>query len=225
MSAKSEAESKFAKLTHGFIDPECWVEASSLRYEIGDLAPTERSLAEKAISSRQREFATGRVLAHRLLDQAGHDAPALLRDKDRVPEWPSGIVGSITHCGSLCVVAVGSNETHAGVGIDVEPDEPVTFGVERVVCRPEEGSWLDEASDDEDRARRVRLIFSVKEATYKAFYPELRTFWSFQDVHVSVDESAERFVAHLPDGPDVRAIEGRVLRRCGWILSSVCRRR
>ena len=99
------------------------------------------------------------------------------------------------------------------------------MGVERVVCRPEEGPWLDGASDDEDRARRVRLIFSVKEATYKAFYPELRTFWSFQDVHVAVDESAERFIAHLPDGPDVREIEGRVLRRRGWILSSVCRRR
>ena len=225
MSTKSGAESEFSKLIHGFVDPEFWVQASSLRYGIGDLAPAERPLAEKAIASRQREFATGRVLAHRLLDQAGHDAPALLRDKDRVPEWPSGIVGSITHCDSLCVVAVGSNETHAGVGLDVEPDEPVSSGVERVVCRPEEGPWLDGASDDEDRARRVRLIFSVKEATYKAFYPELRTFWSFQDVHVAVDESAERFIAHLPDGPDVREIEGRVRRRRGWILSSVCRRR
>ena len=223
MTARGDSSSEFVKLTEGLVDPGLWIAAAPLQYGIEDLAHNERPLAEKAIASRQREFSTGRVLARRLMQEAGHSVSALLRDEDRVPTWPSEIVGSITHCDSLCVVAVGRRDTHAGVGLDVEPDEPVSAGVERVVCRPEEGAWLDEASDDQDRARRVRLIFSVKEATYKAFYPELRTFWSFQDVRVEVDERAERFVAHLPEGPSLREIDGRVLRRRGWILSSVCR--
>jgi 4'-phosphopantetheinyl transferase EntD len=153
----------------------------------------------------------------------GSETPELLRDSDRVPVWPAGVVGSISHCDDLCAVAIGARSRFRGLGLDVEPDEPVKEGVERVVCRPGEIGWLESAVGDE-RSRRIKMIFSVKEAVYKAFYPELRTYWSFQDVETTIDLDAERFCAVLPEGPDVREIEGRVVRREGWIISAVARK-
>lgn len=210
-------------LVEGLLDAGVHAEASPINFGVADLLTEEKALVASAVESRQREFATGRVIARRLLRRSGRPDGPLLRDQDRVPVWPQGIVGSVTHCEGLCLVAIASTRVQRGIGLDVEPDEAVRDGVERLVCRGAEHDWVNAAGDAEARSRRVKLIFSIKEATYKAFYPELRTFWSFQDVGVEVDLEAERFVADLPDGPDVRKIEGRVIRREGFILSSVCR--
>jgi len=212
-------------LLEGLLEEGVEAAASSLVYSAADLLESERPFVTRAVESRQREFSTGRVLARRAMARLGYAEAPLLRDEDRVPLWPEGLVGSISHCADLCVVALSLAARHVGIGLDVEPDLAVKDGIERVVCRPEEIARLQAIADEDERARQVRLIFSVKEATYKAFYPQLRTFWSFQDVGVELDLSCERFHATLPEGPEVSEIEGRVVRRAGWILSSVCRRR
>ncbi len=212
------------ELLKDLFHPEIRSASSALVFE-PDILPTgERDLVASAVDSRRREFATGRVLARRLLRQLGSEIPELLRDSDRVPRWPTEIVGSISHCEDLCAVAVGELSRFRGVGLDVEPDEPVKEGVERIVCRESELAWLKSASGDE-RSRRIKIIFSIKEAVYKAFYPELRTFWGFQDVETEIDLAGECFRAALPAGPEVREIEGRIARRNGWILSAVTRLR
>lgn len=218
-------ESSRDHLLDGLFDEGVHATGSALVFGPDDLPAEEGALVASAIASRQREFSTGRVLARRLLARVGKSTGPLLRDDERVPLWPEGVVGSISHCSGFCVVALANREDQRGLGVDVEPDEPVEEGVERIVCRAEEHEWLDGAKDAEDRARRVKLVFSVKEATYKAFYPELRTFWSFQEVGIEVDLEHDRFRASLPEGPDVRVVEGRVARRGGWILSTVCRGR
>lgn len=187
---------------------------------VDDLLPSERPFIANAVASRQREFATGRVLARRLLADLGHPDFPLVRDKDRVPRWPDGVVGSISHSGSLCVVAVALESQFRGVGLDIEPDEPVESDIERVVCRGDEHDWVVGGKGDE-RGRRCRVIFSVKEAVYKAFYPRTRVFWSFQDVNVSVDLERGRYRALLPESAGIAQVEGRVQRRDGWILSTL----
>ena len=200
------------------------IASSPLAFGLEDLPAGERELVASAVESRRREFSTGRVLARTLLTELDAEIPELLRDSDRVPLWPTEVVGSISHCEDLCAVAIGKSSRFRGIGLDVEPDESVKDGVERIVCRKPELAWLDTATGEE-RSRRIKLIFSVKEAVYKAFYPELRTFWGFQDVGVEIDLAGECFRAELPDGPEVREIEGRVARRDGWIFSAVSRSR
>lgn len=187
---------------------------------VHQLTPGEHLLIQKAVPGRQQEFATGRVLARRLLSEAGHDDFELLRDEDRVPIWPAGVAGSISHSKELCLAAIGSTDRYRGVGIDLEPDEPVQSGIERIVCRDAEQAWL-EAADPEEQGLRCRIVFSVKEAVYKAFYPSLREFWSFQDVGVEIDLAAARFVAEVPRSTGVARVEGRVIRRAGWIVSGI----
>ncbi len=194
--------------------------AERISDRVDELLPAERPAIATAVASRQFEFATGRVLARRLLAELGRPDFALVRDDDRVPRWPEGFVGSISHSGSLCVASVARASAFAGIGLDLEPDEPVDSDIERVVCRGGEHDWVAAATGD-DRGRRRRIVFSVKEAVYKAFYPRTREFWSFQDVTVSIDLERGRYRAELPASAGVDTVEGRIHRQAGWILSAL----
>ncbi|MCR9093713.1 MAG: 4'-phosphopantetheinyl transferase superfamily protein [bacterium] len=184
------------------------------------LLPDERAIVASAVAKRRREFSTGRVLARRLLAEFDHPEFALLRGEDRVPQWPEGLVGSISHADALCAAAVGQASEFAGIGVDLEPDEAVDREIERVVCRDGERAWV-RAGGDGAVGRRVRVVFSVKEAVYKAFYPRTREFWGFQDVLVEIDLDAGRYRATLPESAGVRQVSGRVALREGWILSTL----
>jgi 4'-phosphopantetheinyl transferase EntD len=209
-----------AKLLEGLFEPAILVGASAIVSRHTDLLTGEAKLVAGAVESRQREFSTGRVLARQLLQQLNVTDFELLRDEDRVPKWPAGIVGSISHTGDLCVVAVAGGAVCRGIGVDVEPDEPVGKGIEQRVCTPSEIAWLD-LGPAADRGQRCRMIFSVKEAVYKAFYPELREFWGFQDVSVKLDPAAQCFTARPPASGGVASVEGRLLRRAGWLIAGV----
>jgi enterobactin synthetase component D len=193
--------------------------------DVDQLLGGEREYIGRAVESRQREFAAGRVLARGLLAELGHPGFAIVREKEgRLPVWPEGIVGSISHSDELCMAVVAEAGRYRGVGVDLEPDEPVQQDIERVVLKDGEHQWVGRGEDDE-RGRRCRMVFSAKEAVYKAFYPTTRTFWSFQDVTLEMDLDSDpevgRFLAQLPPGAGPDSIEGRLLRRAGWIISSV----
>lgn len=192
---------------------------------VAELAADERELIARAVESRRREFSTGRRLARRLLVERGIAPGSILRDADRVPIWPVGVTGSISHCREHAVVAVCDANACFGVGVDIEPDEPVKPGIERIVCTAAERSWLDgEEGGEEARGRRVKLVFSAKEATYKAFYPRVRVFWNFHDVTLELDERSGVFVATLPPSAGRSTIEGRFVRGHGTIVSGVLAR-
>jgi 4'-phosphopantetheinyl transferase EntD len=194
--------------------------ASDLRDCAADLMPAERELLRGVARKRELEIATGRMLARPLLEGLGHAGFPLLRDQDRVPIWPKHVVGSISHKEDLCVVAVASGRDRTGLGIDVEPDRPVKPGLERLICLPSEQEWVA-AEGPPEIGRRCRAVFSVKEAVYKAFFPRVRKVWGFRDVEVSIDFAQNSFRASLPRSADRAEVDGRILRRQGWILTAV----
>ena len=207
-------------LLEGLLPTEVEIAGTTIRDCVELLMPEERGLVASAVPKRQHEFATGRVLARELLGRLGHADFPLLREEDRIPVWPEGIVGSISHASHVCLAAVGRSASSAGIGIDLEPDEPVESDIARVVCRDAEHDWVA-AEGEGERARRCRVVFSVKEAVYKAFYPRTRTFWSFQDVGGAIDLDAGTWHARLPESAGVAEAEGRVARREGWIVSAI----
>ncbi|MBK3576486.1 4'-phosphopantetheinyl transferase superfamily protein [Streptomyces sp. MBT65] len=189
---------------------------------ISALAPAERGAIADAVPHRQREFAAGRQLAHRLIGELGLASGAILSHADRSPAWPAGIVGSITHCPNRIAVTVARATDVEGIGIDIEPSTPLPDGLEPLVLATEESRRFTGLSAEE-RALRSRWVFSAKEATYKAIYPLTGKVLEFADLVVSWE--AGGFVAVLRCAAPPFRLGTRFVGRCavedGYIATVV----
>ncbi|MFF0561176.1 4'-phosphopantetheinyl transferase [Streptomyces sp. NPDC004266] len=156
----------------------------------------EEALMARATPGRRREFATGRLCAHRALAALGVAAAPLLRGRRGAPAWPAGTVGSITHCAGYRGAAVASAVRFLGLGIDAEPHAPLPSGVrEEVVFGPEEARLRELAVRRPDIAWD-RLLFSAKESVYKAWSGYGGAWLGFEDAEVA-------WWLDAPDAPDV----------------------
>lgn len=188
----------------------------------------EAALVAGAVAKRQREFATGRALAHQLLTELGAPDQPLLPGARRAPGWPSGYLGSITHSDSFCAVAVARAASLALIGIDVEEDAPLPEKLVPRILGPEERAARDGLAEVA-RERRGRLVFSAKECIYKALAPLLERVLGFDEIEVRFADDTEadgsfmtRFVQPeaRPDGcPEV--VHGRWMAREGALLSVI----
>ncbi|HKJ24975.1 MAG TPA: 4'-phosphopantetheinyl transferase superfamily protein [Myxococcota bacterium] len=211
-------------LLHGLLDAEVRGAASAIEADFEALPAAERKLVARAVAGRRREFAQGRLLARRLLAEIGVPTELLLRDDDRVPRWPEGAVGCISHTKDLCAAVVapaagGGSGPIAGVGLDVEQATPLAPELRARICTHAERRFLDRG--DEERAGALgKAFFSVKECVYKACFPVLRERWGFHDLEIELDPEAERFVATPLGGALARrALEGWVAKRGTWWIA------
>jgi hypothetical protein len=122
-------------------------------HDIDLLLPAELAHVARAVPKRRREFATGRALLRALL---GTDEAIEVAD-DRSPRLPLGVVASLAHDAHVAVAAVSTDPSVRAIGIDVEPDDPLSDDMARTILRPEE-TGLD-----------AHLVFALKEAAYKAW--------------------------------------------------------
>jgi enterobactin synthetase component D len=163
----------------------------------------------QAVAKRQREFLAGRYCAARALAHAGYLGEGWLPlGEDRLPVWPAGWIGSISHS-HFCAVAVATLSTSCrALGVDMEPlvNTAVAADIESsVACRDEL-----ELLDNLPRESRVTLLFSAKEALFKALYPQARRFHDFKAARLQgIDGNGLRLQLskpwgdHLPEGFEV----------------------
>jgi 4'-phosphopantetheinyl transferase EntD len=128
----------------------------------------------------QRASGAARIVARNLLSRFGEGQCAIPKSTAGVPVWPNGIVGSLAHDAQIAVAAVARKQEFLSVGIDIEPAEPLAPDLLDIVATARE---RDRIQDDPCQGR---LLFSVKEAIYKAVYPLDRTFLDHHDVEVSL---------------------------------------
>lgn len=154
-----------------------------------ELFPEEAALVERAVLSRRQQFAAGRRLARLAWQQLGHAPAPLPSDAQRVPVWPAGVVGTITHTHVWCAVAVARASEVAGLGADVEAATPLEPGLWERVCRPEERAFLRSGAT-ESAGLLAKGLFSAKESIYKALYPKTRVFLDFQGMSIELEPGA-----------------------------------
>ena len=169
------------------------------------LHPEEAACVARAVRKRRLEFATGRLCARRALAELGVHDFVLLPDEQRVPRWPEGIVGSITHSSGYCAAAVARGERWIGLGLDVESAEPLARELVPRICRPAERGRLATLPGREG-LDWPKLHFSAKEAAFKSYYPLARHMLGFQDMELEIDAEAGSFLARLvrEDAPAAR---------------------
>jgi 4'-phosphopantetheinyl transferase EntD len=154
-----------------------------------DLLASELRCVERAVEKRQREFAAGRLSARAALAALGCEPAPLLMGPDRMPAWPAGVVGSITHTDGYCVAVVGLATRYAALGVDAEYVGAVSPSLWAAVLHPEELVRIKQLN--EARRRQIStLIFSAKEAFYKCQYSLTRRWLGFDEAVVKVTGSS-----------------------------------
>jgi 4'-phosphopantetheinyl transferase EntD len=161
------------------------------------LYPQEAEIVARAVEKRRREFATGRACARAALCKLGHDPAPILSGSHGEPRWPAGVVGSITHCDGYRACAVAAAEQLAGLGIDAEPDAPLPDGLLADVALPGERRQLAALAAAEPSISWDRLLFSAKEAVYKAWFAVAERWLGFEDAELGIDPRAGAFSARL----------------------------
>ncbi len=158
---------------------------------IGDhpLLGEEALCIERAVVKRRRQFASGRHYARLAMHRLTGNAVPILRDGRGRPVWPAGLIGSISHSDSM-VAAVVSDAPLRGIGIDVEDTsrlDPLRPRLGRRLFTAGERSvkWTD--------PHQSTLLFSGKEAAYKAINPLVGRYIGFQEVEVEIDPRRCRF--------------------------------
>jgi 4'-phosphopantetheinyl transferase EntD len=176
-----------------------WVRAVDTTQDASEdtLWPAERAVVSRAVTKRRVEFATVRVCARAALAELGVPPAPILPGARGAPGWPAGIVGSMTHCAGYRAAAVATEEFAASIGIDAEPHAPLPDGVLDAIARPEEHRWLAELAVSAPHVHWDRLLFSMKESVYKAWFPLTGSWLDFEEASITVEPSAGAFAAVL----------------------------
>lgn len=191
------------------------------------LFPVEEAILGQAVEKRRREFTTARACARAALGQLGlPPAPVTTGDRGE-PQWPAGVVGSITHCDGYRACAIARSSEIVTIGIDAEPNAELPEGVLSEIARTEELPWLRDLKRSKPTVHWDRLLFSVKESIYKAWFPLAKRWLGFEDAVVTLDTSRNTFYAQLlVSGPmladrRLTGFSGRWLARDGLLLTAI----
>ncbi len=167
----------------------------------GDLLPEEAALVAGASEKRRREFTGVRVCARLALARAGRRPAPILPGPTGAPEWPSGVVGSMTHCDGYRAAAVGGSEAFAAIGIDAEPHSPLPDGVLARVASQSEQMALARLATQAPEFCWDKLLFCAKEAVFKAWSPMTGRWLGFTEAEVELDPDGGFAARLLVAGP------------------------
>ncbi|HXS48455.1 MAG TPA: 4'-phosphopantetheinyl transferase superfamily protein [Solirubrobacterales bacterium] len=181
----------------------------------------------RAVEKRRREFTTARACARTALAQLGFPPQAIASDPRGAPQWPPGVVGSITHCDGYRGCAVAHSADLLAIGVDAERNEPLPDGLLGDIALPEERAMLRTLAEEGSEIHWDRLLFSAKESVYKAWYPLAGKWLGFEDAIVVIDPSTQTYLARLlVPGPTVAGRElsgfaGRWIAGDGLIFTAI----
>jgi 4'-phosphopantetheinyl transferase EntD len=111
------------------------------------------------------------------------------------------VVGSLTHCEGYRAAAVARTEAFAAIGIDAEPHAPLPGGVLAKVTSESEQTALARLASRTGELCWDRMIFSAKEAVYKAWSPATGRWLGFADAEVEIDPDGTFTARLLVAGP------------------------
>ncbi len=191
------------------------------------LFPDEEAVIANAVCKRRNEFATARACARAALAKLGMPPVPILPGLRGAPQWPPGVVGSITHCAGYRASAVARDHDVVTVGLDAEPHDKLPDGVLEAIASCGEQAEVAALATARPDVNWDRILFSAKESVYKAWFPLTRRWLNFEDASVNIDPVNRTFTARLlVDGPVVNGalltgFDGRWLVSNGLIVTAI----
>ncbi|MGW2776431.1 4'-phosphopantetheinyl transferase family protein [Streptomyces olivaceoviridis] len=126
-----------------------------------------------------------------------HPPAPVLPNRREAPGWPEGLVGSMTHYDGYRAVALARAVDVIAVGIDAEPNAPLPDGVLEAVSLPAERAWISDLTTARAEVSWDRLLFSIKESIFKAWYPRTGYGLGFEQAEVTVPPQSHTFTCRL----------------------------
>ena len=163
----------------------------------GDVAASLPPDLARAAPRRQAGFAAGRRAAARAVAAAGGGITAVGMGADRLPLWPPGWIGSITHTDDIAAAVVAPAPAAAIIGIDLERIVAPALADELADLIAPEGLPAANPRDVE-----LTCAFSAKEALYKALFPETRQIREFSAARYARDGGSPVLTLSEDWGPD-----------------------
>jgi 4'-phosphopantetheinyl transferase EntD len=191
------------------------------------LFPEEEAVVARAVDKRRREFAAARACARAGLARLGVPPAPILPGLRGAPQWPPGIVGSMTHCAGYRASAVARAADMLTVGLDAEPDDRLPDGVLQAVATADELAGLAALVAMASAPSWDRLLFCAKEAVYKAWFPLTRRWLGFMEAAITINPADGTFAARLLvegpvlDGRRLTGFTGRWLAGDGLIVTAI----
>ena len=197
------------------------VVAEEAFWDVPDVAlfPDEEAAIAKAVDKRRREFATARACARAALAKLGLPPAPIVPGLRGAPQWPAGVVGSITHCAGYRASAVARACDVVTIGLDAEPHDALPPGVLSAIAYGREEASLAALAAARPEVCWDRILFCAKESVYKAWFPLTSRWLGFEDASVAINPANRTFTARLlVDGP---VVNGAVLTGFNghWLVS------
>ncbi|WP_221357490.1 4'-phosphopantetheinyl transferase family protein [Streptomyces beigongshangae] len=197
-----------------------------------ELYPEEEALIARAVEKRRREFTVVRGCARRAMEKLGVPPQAVLPGERGAPQWPAGLIGTMTHCEGYAAAALARAADLASLGIDAEPHRRLPDDVLPSVALPGEVERLRVLAGRYPGVHWDRLLFSAKESVYKAWFPLTRKWLDFSEADIEVFADPGRTTSGglratllvpgpVVDGRRVGRFEGRWTVDRGLVATSV----
>jgi 4'-phosphopantetheinyl transferase EntD len=157
----------------------------------------QRCLGPLATKKRRSEFAMGRSAARQALNKMGIPAVPVGKGFRGQPLWPRDVVGSITHKNAYALAVVAGKNGHRAIGIDLETvsTDFETLRYHRRICHFSETVWVFE--NERLISLRLKLLFSAKEALFKAFSSIKFVHFDFKDIRLEWWKDRQGFSPEL----------------------------
>ena len=113
------------------------------------------------------------------------------------------------------------------IGIDAEPDAPLPDGVLDLIATPAERDRLAATDHGPDGPSWDRLLFSAKEAVYKAWFPLVGKWLDHHDAEISFHPHNRTFTALLSrddlilNGHPIHQLHGRWIQKQGILATAI----
>lgn len=172
--------------------------------------PGYEKYLHKASVKRKSEFLAGRYCARKSLTRWRMQDETIGIGEGRYPIWPSGIVGSISHCHGYAVAVTANVDDVLTVGLDAEDvaKEETINQILGMVINQNEVALLKKPSR---REVVFTLIFSMKESFFKAIYPIVKFYFDFQAISIiDIDWERGSVLVELNQQLNMRFTKGSV---------------
>jgi len=162
--------------------------------QIQQAKSTEFEALGRAVPKRMQEFSVGRHTARLALAKLGYRDAEILIGKHREPLAPAGSLLSITHDDQHAIAIVADTRHYLGLGVDIADVRGLDPALIHSICR---GSDLEGLAPGETLMQRAKLVFCLKEALFKAIFPQVRQWMDFSQSELCVDHETGSFNARI----------------------------